>query len=63
MRETALNLLKKEKDMKEIKRIDLDPIEADIEVEAVALEVEDLSNQVIGHLDQIYVIIAKKRGT
>ena len=63
MRETALNLLKKEKDMKEIKRIDLDPIEADIEVEAVALEVEDLSNQEIGHLDQIYVIIAKKRGT
>ena len=49
--------------MKEIKRIDLDPIEADIEVEAVALEVEDLSYQVIGHLDQIYVIIAKKRGT
>ena len=63
MRETALILLEKEKDMKEIKRIDLDPIEADIEVEAVALEVEDLSYQVIGHLDQIYVIIAKKRGT
>ena len=63
MRETALILLEKEKDMKEIKRIDLDPIEADIEVEAVALEVEDLSNQEIGHLDQIYVIIAKKRGT
>ena len=63
MRETALILLEKEKDMKEIKRIDLDPIEADIEVEAVALEVEDLSNQEIGHLDQIYVIIAKKMGT
>ena len=63
MRETALNLLKKEKDMKEIKRIDLDPIEADIEVEAVAIEVEDLSHQEIGHLDQIYVIIAEKKGT
>ena len=63
MRETALNLLEKEKDMKEIKRIDLDPIEADIEVEAVALEEEDLSNQEIDHLDQIYVIIAKKKGT
>ena len=63
MRETALILLEKEKDMKEIKRIDLDPIEADIEVEAVALEEEDLSNQEIDHLDQIYVIIAKKKGT
>ena len=48
--------------MKEIGRIDLDPIEADIEVEAVALGGEDLSNLEIGHQDQQHAIIAKKKG-
>jgi len=49
--------------MKETGMKDSDLIEVDIEVEAVALEGEDLSNLEIGYLDQQHAIIAKKKGT